>query len=85
MPEILADVAAGIGATDLTVYLVDFGQTTLEPIPARWARASSPPNEPVATSMAGRAFTEQAIEVATGSFGGLESRDHRGGIGSSVV
>ena len=64
MPEILADVAAAIGATDLTVYLVDFGQTTLEPIPARWARASSPPNEPVATSMAGRAFTEQAIVTA---------------------
>ena len=64
MPEILVDVAAGIGAADLTVYLVDFGQTTLEPIPPRWSRDSSPPNEPVATSMAGRAFPEQAIVTA---------------------
>ena len=64
MPEILVDLAAGIGAADLTVYLVDFGQTTLEPIPPRWSRDSSPPNEPVATSMAGRAFTEQVIVTA---------------------
>ena len=35
MPEILAEVAASFEGTGLTMYLVDFGQTTLEPVPVR--------------------------------------------------
>lgn len=64
MPEILADAAAAFGAANLTVYLVDFGQATLEPMPVRWSQASIPTTEPVATSMAGKAFVDQAIVTA---------------------
>ena len=59
MPEILAKAAAGLGATDLVVYLVDFGQTMLEPMPDRAAHADRPNTELLATTMAGRAFIDQ--------------------------
>lgn len=64
VPEILASAANDLGATDLTVYLVDFGQTTLEPLPDRSAHADVPARELVATTMAGRAFTEQRVLTA---------------------
>lgn len=35
IPDILFRIAAPLGVTDLVVYLVDFAQTTLEPIPDR--------------------------------------------------
>ncbi len=64
MPDVLTASAAELGATDLVVYLVDFGQTTLEPLPDRAAHAQVPSAEPVATSMAGRAFSDQRIITA---------------------
>jgi serine phosphatase RsbU (regulator of sigma subunit) len=64
MPEVLAAATEVIGGTDVTVYLVDFGQTTLEPLPDRAAHAELPTSEPVASSMAGRAFTEQRVVTA---------------------
>jgi serine phosphatase RsbU (regulator of sigma subunit) len=41
------------------VYLVDFGQATLEPLPDRRPHADVPESEEVATTMAGRAFVSQ--------------------------
>ena len=38
------------------MYVVDFAQATLEPLPDLGAHADVPQSEPVATSMAGRAF-----------------------------
>lgn len=64
MPEILAAAAGDLGATDVTVYLVDFGQTTLEPLPDRSTHAGVPAAEPVTGTMAGRAFTEQRLVAA---------------------
>lgn len=64
MPEVLSAAAEALAGTDLTVYLVDFGQTTLEPLPDRAAHADLPTAEPVASSMAGRAFTEQRVVTA---------------------
>jgi serine phosphatase RsbU (regulator of sigma subunit) len=59
IPDIVGTVAAGFGATDVVVYLIDFGQATLEPLPDRRPHADLPESEPVATTMAGRAFTDQ--------------------------
>jgi serine phosphatase RsbU (regulator of sigma subunit) len=56
VPEVVLKVAAGIGATDVLVYLVDFAQTTLEPLPTRRTHADLPHSEEVATTIAGRAF-----------------------------
>ncbi len=64
VPEILAAAASGFGATDLVVYLVDFGQTTLEPLPDRASHADLPANEDVAVSMAGKAFKDAALVSA---------------------
>lgn len=64
MPEILAEVAATFGGTSLTVYLVDFGQATLEPVPVRRTEPFIPTSEAVAGTMAGRAFTDQTIVTA---------------------
>jgi serine phosphatase RsbU (regulator of sigma subunit) len=64
MPEVLAEAAASFGAANLVLYLVDFGQTTLEPVPMRSSRASLATSEPVAATMAGRAFIDQAIVTA---------------------
>src|ERR1700730_5338897 len=59
IPDVIHAVAAGLGAVDVVVYLADFGQTTLEPVPGRGPHSEVPASEPVATSMAGRAFTDQ--------------------------
>jgi serine phosphatase RsbU (regulator of sigma subunit) len=59
-PQSVSDVmrraSLGLGATDVVVYVVDFAQATLEPLPDLGAHADVPQSEPVATSMAGRAF-----------------------------
>ena len=83
MPEILAKTAAEFGATDLVVYLVDFGQTLLEPMPDRAAHADVPVTEGLAT-MAGRAFTDQQVVTAERDNGVrvwapiVEGSDHTG-------
>ncbi|HEX4905271.1 MAG TPA: PP2C family protein-serine/threonine phosphatase [Acidimicrobiales bacterium] len=63
IPDIVLRVAGDIGATDVVVYLVDFAQTTLEPLPDRTTHADLPTSEVVATTLAGRAFTDQAPQV----------------------
>ncbi len=64
MPDILARSATEFGATDLVVYLVDFSQTVLEPMPDRSVHADAPGTEALTTTMAGRAFTDQKIVTA---------------------
>jgi serine phosphatase RsbU (regulator of sigma subunit) len=59
IPDIVETVAAAFGATDIVLYLVDFGQATLEPLPDRRPHAEVPESEAVATTMAGRAFVSQ--------------------------
>jgi serine phosphatase RsbU (regulator of sigma subunit) len=59
VPDVIFKVAGDLGATDVVVYLVDFAQTTLEPLPDRSAHAELPQSEFVATTMAGRAFVDQ--------------------------
>src|SRR4051794_5312783 len=67
-PQSVSDVmrraATAVGATDVVVYVVDFAQTVLEPLPDRGAHAELPQSEPVATSMAGRAFVDGTTAIA---------------------
>ncbi|HET9689526.1 MAG TPA: PP2C family protein-serine/threonine phosphatase [Acidimicrobiales bacterium] len=64
IPDIVESVASSFGATDLVVYLVDFAQATLEPLPDRRTHADLPASEAVATTMAGRAFVSQDVTSA---------------------
>lgn len=59
--DVLLRVAHGLGATDVVAYLADFAHETLEPIPDRHQHADLPTSEPVDSSMAGRAFTDQQV------------------------
>jgi serine phosphatase RsbU (regulator of sigma subunit) len=59
VPDIVSRMGADIGASDVVLYLVDFAQRTLEPLPDRRSHADLPASEEVATTMAGRAFTTQ--------------------------
>jgi serine phosphatase RsbU (regulator of sigma subunit) len=56
--DIVSRVATPLGATDVVVYIVDFAQTTLEPLPDQGMHADAPTTEHVVGSMAGRAFTD---------------------------
>lgn len=64
LPDTLARAAADFGATDVVAYLVDFGQTVLEPLPDRSTHAELPATEAVGTTMAGRAFTGRSVVTA---------------------
>lgn len=67
--EVLANVAREAGATDFVMYLIDFGHTSLEPVPDGRAPHDSPPSEAVSASMAGRAFIDQQTATADRSEG----------------
>ena len=62
--EVMASLAHLIrraGAVDTVVYLVDFAQTTLIPVPDQGGRVHPPVDEPVPDSPAGRAFAERSL------------------------
>ena len=62
--QILASAGSELGARDVVVYLVDFGQTVLEPLPDESTHAELPKSEDIGTTMAGRAFVDQSLVVA---------------------
>lgn len=64
VPDIISKVASDLGATDVVVYLVDFAQQTLEPLPTRGTHADLPHSEEVTSTMAGRAFADCVPTVA---------------------
>jgi serine phosphatase RsbU (regulator of sigma subunit) len=57
---VVALAARDFGATDVVLYLVDFEQLVLEPLPDAAAHADLPGTEDVATTVAGRAFLTRA-------------------------
>ena len=63
IPDVVLKIAVDIGATDVVVYLVDFAQTTLEPLPDRSNHPELPTSEVVATTLVGRAFVDQKPQV----------------------
>lgn len=65
-PADVADVLERVGSVighDITLYLVDFGQTVLQPLP-HLERPRVVVEENVATSLAGRAFTTGDVVTA---------------------
>ncbi|MGA2208602.1 MAG: PP2C family protein-serine/threonine phosphatase [Acidimicrobiales bacterium] len=59
--DALAKVAHSAGAVDVVVYLVDFDQTVLTPVPARSTHVEAPVGQSVHGSEAGRAFRERRL------------------------
>ncbi len=57
----LAGVAQTAGAVDVVVYLADFEQSYLTPIPARGAHVDLPVSVPVDGTIAGKAFIDQRL------------------------
>jgi serine phosphatase RsbU (regulator of sigma subunit) len=64
VPAAIESVGANFGASDVVVYLVDFGQTILEPLSDHTSHSELPHGEEVASTMAGRAFLTQASVMA---------------------
>src|SRR5579885_1748607 len=90
VPEVVVRIAADIGATDVVVHLVDFAQTTLEPLPDRTTHFEVPCSEAVASTMAGRAFVDQQPVTAPRADGirvwvpVVEGSDRTGVLGLTV-
>lgn len=91
VPDIVSQMAAAFGATDVVLYLVDFAQRTLEPLPDRRSHAELPASEEVATTIAGRAFTtrqpvwverEEGVRVWVPV---IEASDRTGVLGLTVA
>jgi len=57
--DMVIAAAAEFGGTDVVVYLVDFEQQVLEPLPDRSSHAEVPRPEEVGTTIAGRAFLQR--------------------------
>ena len=64
VPDVVLKIATDLGATDVSIYLADFAQTTLEPLPGRTTHSELPHSEEVAATMAGRAFVDQSPATA---------------------
>ena len=58
---LISEVGADLEPSDVVVYLVDFAQNTLEPMPSHRPGATSLESEAVATTMAGRSFVDQDL------------------------
>lgn len=69
VPDAVVRIAQDVDGSDVVMYLVDFAQTTLEPLPDRSTHAELPSSEEVASTMAGRAFADQTPVVAERSDG----------------
>ena len=64
VPALAVAAAEGFGGTDVVVYLVDFGQQVLEPLPDNSSHEELSDSEPVATSVAGRSFVQRQTMTA---------------------
>ena len=63
--DVVLRIAADLGASDVVLYLADFAQTSLEPVPDRGTHADVSGREDIGSSMAGRAFSDQRATTAT--------------------
>jgi serine phosphatase RsbU (regulator of sigma subunit) len=64
LPEMMTSAVAELGGADVVVYLVDFGQQVLEPLPDRSTHEELPHSEEVGTTIAGRAFLQRRAATA---------------------
>ena len=61
MGDAIASAAASLGGADLVLYVADFEQQTLEPLPDRSSHEDLPRSEDVNTTVAGRAFLHREV------------------------
>ena len=59
--DALSATAEAAGFVDIVLYLVDFEQRVLLPLPSAGAHVDYPVSEPVEGTMAGRAFRDQQV------------------------
>ncbi len=64
LPDLMLSVATELGTSDVVVYLVDFDQQVLEPLPDRASHDEVPHPEEVETTIAGRAFLQRKAVTA---------------------
>jgi serine phosphatase RsbU (regulator of sigma subunit) len=64
VPDVVASAAGELGGTDVVIYLVDFDQQTLHPLPDRGAHDELPHPEAVGGSIAGRVFQQRRAASA---------------------
>ncbi len=64
IPDVMWRLAGELDATDVVVYLVDFAQTSLEPMPDLGVHVEAPRPEPLVGSMAGRAYIDGAPTIS---------------------
>ena len=64
IPDSLSSVARRIGAYDMTIFLIDFEQSTLSPVPDRGVHVDSPIGLAAEGTQEGQAFIERRL-VAT--------------------
>jgi serine phosphatase RsbU (regulator of sigma subunit) len=90
VPDVVSRLAARFGGSDVVVYLVDFAQETLEPLPDRRTHAHVPVSEAVGTTATGRAFVDQQPVVVQRTEGAriwvpvVEGSDRTGVVAVSV-
>jgi serine phosphatase RsbU (regulator of sigma subunit) len=87
----VADLAQGAGAVDAVLYLADFEQSVLLPIPDRAAHVELPVGQPVESTPAGEAFIQQRVVVDVGERGAqvwapvVEGADCTGVLGLTLT
>jgi hypothetical protein len=64
VPDMMVAAAAALGGADVVIYLVDFEQQVLEPLPNRSSHGELPNAEEVSTTIAGRAFLQRRAATA---------------------
>ena len=61
LPAVLEGLGRDLGGSDVVLYLIDFGQTVLEPLGDYLVHDELPHAEEVTSTMAGRAFISQQL------------------------
>jgi serine phosphatase RsbU (regulator of sigma subunit) len=64
VPDMMVSAAGELGGADVIVYLVDFEQQVLEPLPDHSSHEEVPHSEEVGTTIAGRAFLQRRAATA---------------------
>ena len=64
VPDMMVSAAGELGGADVVVYLVDFEQQVLEPLPDHSSHEELPHTEEVGTTIAGRAFLQRRAVTA---------------------
>ena len=81
VPAAIESLGTALGAVDIVIYLVDFGQLFLEPLGDYSTHNELPQREEISGTMAGRAFLTQAAGDGRAGRGHARLGPHPRGIG----